>query len=237
MKAEEVMTSPVTTIDVGAPLIDALRLMTDLAVSGLPVVDASGKLVGMLTEGDLLRRTEIGSSINRPRWLEYLLGSARQAREYITANSRDVKDLMSDHPITVGPDAELDEVASLMLSGQVKRLPVVRDGAVIGIISRSDLLRVLVDRLETDQNAAPLSDPEIQERLNAELQKAPWVRTGTARASVKDGVVELSGAVFHDRERHALAVAARRIPGVKAVHDRLSLVQPITGRILPPLPG
>ena len=136
MKAEAVMTSPVTTIDVDAPLLDALRLMTDLAISGLPVVDASGKLVGMLTEGDLLRRSEIGSSINRPRWLEYLLGSARQAREYVAANSRAVKDLMTDRPVTVGPDAGLDEVAGLMLSGQVKRLPVVRDGAVVGIVGR-----------------------------------------------------------------------------------------------------
>ncbi len=234
MKVRDIMVSPARTVVADATLLDAVRLMVNTGISGLPVVDAEGRLVGMLTEGDLLRRAEIGSERHRPRWLEYLIGPRKLADEYISTNSRAVRDLMSAQPIFVAPDVELDEVADIMAKAMVKRLPVVEHGKIVGIVSRSDLLRALVVRLEADQTSATRSDEEIQSRLQVELGKAPWVRTGTAYASVKDGVVDLRGVIFHDHERRAIRIAVTNIPGVKALHDHLALVQPITGRLLPP---
>ncbi len=234
MKARDVMTPEVLTVRSDATLLDAVRLMAGRGISGLPVVDDAGKLVGLLTEGDLLQRGELGSERKRPRWLEYVLGPGRLARDYLHAHSRAVRDLMTSAPITVGPDVDLEEVADTMIAASVKRLPVVENGKILGIVSRSDLLRALVARLEGEEAAAPLSDVDIQRRLQVELNKAPWVRTGTAYCSVKDGIVELTGVIFHEDERPALKAAARSIPGVKDVRDRLSLVQPITGRIQPP---
>ena len=138
MKAGEVMTRNVVSIGTDASVADMVKLMFDNRISGLPVVDDQGGLVGIVTEGDCLRRAEIGTERKRPRWLELLIGPGRLADEYIHTHSRKVAEVMTQSPITITEDTSLEEVVHLMESRRIKRLPVVRNGKVVGIVSRAN---------------------------------------------------------------------------------------------------
>ena len=143
MKAGEVMTRNVVSIGTDASVADMVKLMFDNRISGLPVVDDQGGLVGIVTEGDCLRRAEIGTERKRPRWLELLIGPGRLADEYIHTHSRKVAEVMTQSPITITEDTSLEEVVHLMESRRIKRLPVVRNGKVVGIVSRANLVHAL----------------------------------------------------------------------------------------------
>jgi CBS domain-containing protein len=156
MKASEVMTLGVYTIKPNASVRDAARLMIEQRISGLPVMDAAGKLVGIVTEGDFLRRVETGTGRQRPRWLEILVGPDRLASDYVRTYGRKVEEIMSADVVTVPPDAPLQDVVRIMEQRRIKRVPVVRDGAIVGIISRANLVQVLA-RLAVE---APPSRPD-----------------------------------------------------------------------------
>src|SRR6516165_3587039 len=143
MKVSEVMTRRVISILPDAPISDAIKLMLKKHISGLPVIDEEGKLVGILTEGDLLRRPEIGTERRRSRWLDALFGPGEAADAYVHSRSREVKDIMTRDPVTVKECTPLHEVVHLMERRNFKRLPVIRAGKVVGIISRANLIRAL----------------------------------------------------------------------------------------------
>ena len=144
MKAHDVMTWGAITIEPEALIIRAVRLMLQNKISGLPVVDANGRLVGMVTEGDFLRRNEISTERRRPRWLEFLLGPGKLAAEYVQASGCKVREIMTPEPKTITPETPLDEVVRLMERHRIKRLPVVQDGKLVGIVSRADLVRFVM---------------------------------------------------------------------------------------------
>ena len=233
MKAKDVMTSPVVSIEPDASIWQAVRIMLQRHISGLPVIDQKGALVGIVTEGDFLRRAETGTQRRRPRWLEYLIGPGRLADEYTRAHGRKVSEIMTTDPLTVSEDTPLDEIVRLMEKRQIKRLPVVRDQQVVGIVSRANLVHALAS-VARDIRPALAEDQAIRDRIVAELASQTWAPVALVDVQVRDGVVELWGMITDERERKAIVVAAENAPGVKAVNDHLAWVDAISGMMLYP---
>jgi CBS domain-containing protein len=234
MNAAEIMTRDLVTIGRGASLGDAIRLMLDYRVSGLPVVDEAGRLVGILTEGDLLRRGETGTQRQRRPWLEFLLGPGRLAEDYVKTHGRRVEEVMTRAVESIRPDTAVTELVQLMERRRIKRLPVLDGERLVGIVSRADLMRAVAQILDRGETV-PSGDETIRERVLAELAKAQgWAPRSGVNVRVEDGVVELTGAIFEEKERAALRVAAENTPGVKHVVDRLVWVEPVSGTVLEP---
>jgi CBS domain-containing protein len=230
MKAKDIMTTSVLTIEANSTVAHAIRLMLQRKISGLPVVDAAGRVLGMVTEGDLLRRAETGTERQRPRWLEFLLGPGRLAEEYTHTHSRRVEDVMTSPPVTASEETPLEEIVHIMEKRQIKRVPILRGDKLVGIVSRANLLHALAS-LSHETKPAAQSDSSIREQLLKDLEKQPWAPVGALDITVRNGVVELWGAITDERERQALIVAAENIPGVKAVRDHLAWIDTTTGML------
>jgi CBS domain-containing protein len=231
MKAKDVMTSPVVSVEADTPVLQAIRIMLQRRMSGLPVVDKEGRLIGIVTEGDFLRRAETGTQRRRARWLEFLVGPGRLAEEYTRSHGRKVDEVMTPDPVTVTEDAALEDIVKLMEKRQIKRVPVVRGERVVGIVSRANLLHALAS-VSREAKPAAQTDEAIRARLVEELGKQPWVPVALVNPMVRSGVVELWGTITDERERQALVVAAENIPGVKAVRDHLAWVDPSSGMVI-----
>jgi CBS domain-containing protein len=231
MKAMDVMTRDVVSIEPDASVLQAVRLMLQHKISGLPVVDAAGNLQGILTEGDFLRRAETGTERKRSRFVEFLLGPGRLAEDYTRTSGRRVNEVMTPDVYTVTEDAPLEQVVHLMERHRIKRLPVVRGGKVVGIITRANLVRAVAS-LALAEHPVAASDETIRAQLIAELKKRPWAPVGLMDVVVKDGVVKLSGALTDERQRQAIRIAAENIPGVKKVEDHLIWIEPNSGVIV-----
>lgn len=236
MNAAEVMTRKPISVAPDATIAEAARLMLQHHFSGLPVTDSVGAVVGIVTEGDLLHRAETGTERHRSRWLELLVGPGRLAHDYADAHARKVGEVMTTDIAWVSPQEPLEGVVRLMEKRHVKRVPVIEDGRLVGIVSRADLVRALLHGL-TDEAAAaakePLSDADIRKAVLAIIEKEPWGPRFSVDVTVEAGVVQLHGTVTDDRERTALTVAAETIPGVKSVHDHLVWVEPNSGLVIP----
>jgi len=231
MKAKNVMTRDVITVGPEASVLEAVRLMLQRRISGLPVVDASGTLVGMVTEGDFMRRAELGTERHAPRWWEFLAGPGRAATDYVHAKGRKVHEVMSGDVHSVTEDTSLTEIVETMERRRVKRVPVLRGRKLVGIITRSNLLRALAGLAHATAPAST-SDATIRATFVAELQKQPWAPLAAIDVVVVDGVVKLSGAILDERQRGALRVAAENIPGVKQVEDHLVWIEPMSGTVI-----
>lgn len=227
MEAEAIMTKPVIGIDPSASIADAAKLMLSKKISGLPVIRSDGMLVGIVSEGDFLCRGELGTKRKRSLWLELLVSPGRAAEEYVQANGRRIEEVMTADVITVSPGASLPEIVELMMRHHVKRIPVVDGGRVVGIVTRSDLLRALLSVLP-DAAPAATDDEQIRQTILAELATQTWAGKDMIDVIVNKGVVELSGAIFDERERQAAIVAAENVAGVKAVKDSLSWAGPLS---------
>jgi CBS domain-containing protein len=217
------MTSPAVTIAVDATIDEAVRLMLENRLSGLPVVDSADCIVGVLTEGDLLRRAELGTERKRPRWLEFVLGPAAGARDYVHAHGRRVSEVMTDDPTCIGERTPLSEIVDLMEKRRVKRLPVTRDGRVVGVVSRADVIRALASRKLT---TAPTSDKDIHDQILAGFRAQKWGPVSLVGVDVDHGEVTLTGAILDERERDAIRVLVENTPGVTKLHDNLAWVGP-----------
>jgi CBS domain-containing protein len=233
MQARDVMTTNVISIHPRATILQAIRLMLQRRISGLPVVDDGGRLVGIVTEGDFLRRAETGTQHRRPAWLEFLVGPGRMATEYVNTHARRIEQVMTPDPVTVAEDCPLETVVSTMEKRSIKRVPVVRDSILVGIISRANLLRALASAAR-DIRPADTADSAIRATLLDELQKERWAPVGALDIIVRDGVVELWGTLTDERQREALMVAAQNVPGVKSVRDHLAWVDPMSAAVIYP---
>jgi CBS domain-containing protein len=229
MKAHDVMTWGAITVEPDASVTRAVRLMLQNKISGLPVVDANGQLVGMVTEGDFLRRGELGTKRQRPRWLEFLLGPGRLATEYVQSSGQKVSQVMTPEPKTITPETPLEEVVGLMETRRIKRVPVVKGGKLVGIVSRANLLHALATVAREVKPAAG-DDAAIRDRIMAECAKQPWA--SHINVVVRDGKVELWGVITDDRARDAFKVLAENVPGVMAVRDHLAWIEPTSGIVL-----
>jgi CBS domain-containing protein len=231
MKVSDIMSARVISIAPDTNVLEAIRLMLQNHISGLPVIDKFGTLVGVVTEGDFLRRSETGTERKRPRWLEFLLGPDRLASEYVHTHGRTVEDVMTREPITIAEDAPLDEVVKVMERRRIKRLPVVRGTKVVGIISRANLLHALAS-LGAKAPPPAKTDVAIRQQLLAEFEKQTWAPVALIDAVVKDGVVELWGTITEDSQGEALKVLAENIPGVKSVVSHLTWIEPMSGMVI-----
>ncbi len=231
MKASDVMTRQVISVTPDAAIRQAIGLMLENRISGVPVIEAGGKLVGVVTEGDFLRRVETGTERKRPRWLEFIAGPGRLADEYVHTHGRRVDEVMTPDPVTISEDTGLDEVVRLMEERRIKRVPVVRDGKVVGIVSRANLLHALAS---LDPEAAPVGDDDaaIRRRVLAEFEKQPWAPKNLIDVVVRNGVVDLWGLVVANNQREAAGVAAENVTGVKVVRNHLSWVEPMSGMVI-----
>lgn len=232
MKAADVMTRQVVTVTPDATIEEAARLMLQHRISGLPVTNSDGVVLGILTEGDLLRRTETGTEKQHARWIAFLVGPGRLAQEYVRAHARKVNEVMTETVFSVAPRTPLSDVVALMEAKHVKRLPVIEEGRVVGILSRANLMAALVGLL-SGKPGGTATDAEIRKHILAEIDRQPWGPRGSVEVSVTDGTVALNGAIIDERTRAALRVAAENVPGVRAVDDRLVWVDSASGIVVP----
>lgn len=219
MKARDVMVSPVITVKPYSSVREVAKTLLERRISAVPVLDDQGQLVGIASEGDLLHRSEAGTERHDPWWLLALTGGDTLAAEYVRAHARKVADVMTRHVITATPDTSLREIATLLEKHSIKRVPIMRDGQLIGIVSRANLIQAVAStRKELD---IPLSDATIRDKLLAHLKAQPWAHTLLLNVIVTDGVVDLWGMAHSETERTAIRVAAEAMPGVRAVNDNL----------------
>ncbi len=237
MKASDVMRKEVITVAPEAAVVDAVHLMLEHHISGLPVVDEAGAAVGILTEGDLLRRAELGTEKRVPAWRSWLAGSGREALDYVRSHARRVGEIMTVPVVCATPDTDLAQVVALMESKRIKRIPVLENGRVVGIVTRADLLRTLASLLPP-VNTPSVADAELRRRVLTSLKAQPWFRDdGSMDVRVKDGVVELVGVVTDQRERGAIRVVAENTPGARGVVDHLLWIESMSGIPMEPPAG
>lgn len=220
MKARDVMVSPVITTNPSCSVWEVARLLLERRISAVPVVDHQGRIIGIVSEGDLLHRSETGTQHQRSWWLVGLTADETLAAEYVKAHARKVADVMTSKVITATPDTPLHEVAALLEKNSIKRVPIVSDGQLVGIVSRANLVQAVASssgrRLEI-----PVSDASIRDSLLAHLQQQAWARVWLLNVMVSDGVVDLWGVAKSDAEKKAIRVAAEFMPGVRVVNDNL----------------
>lgn len=221
MKARDVMVAPVITVPPSASVKDAARLFLEHRISAVPVVDEQGRMVGIVSEGDLLRRAEIGTERRRSWWLTMIAEGPTLAADYVKSHARRVADVMTPNVLAATPDTPLQEVATTMERNAIKRVPIVSGGRLVGIVSRANLVQAFVTSGATLD--IPLSDSAIRDKLTAYLKKQPWADSALLNATVNDGVVDLWGISGSDAERKAIRVAAEAMPGVRAVNDHMAI--------------
>jgi len=224
MKAADVMVTNVITVGPDARVQDVARILLNARISGVPVVGSNGELIGIVSEGDLMRRVEAGTGRRRPWWLVLLTGKEVLAAEFIKEHSRKVADVMSPQVITAAPDTPLSEIVHLLEKNAIKRVPIVDKGKLVGIVSRANLLQALAS-LSGRVPATQGDDAEIRENVLTQLNAESWTRTSLVNVIVQDGTVELWGIVDSAMEKKAIRVAAEVTPGVRAVNDNL-IVRP-----------
>lgn len=233
MQAKDIMVEGANVITVCPEdsIYTAIRLMLKNGVSGLPVVECgplgTSKLVGLVTEGDFLRRRETKTLRRRPSWLELVVGSEELATEYVRASGHKVSEVMTSPAVTITEETPIQEIVNLMEERTVKRLPVVRGDTLVGLVTRANLLRALVREtyVVTD---GPSSDMVIQTRITKEIADQPWNPGQMVQVTVKDGVVKLAGVLLDEQERKAIRMVAENVPGVRAIEDHISILEPFS---------
>jgi CBS domain-containing protein len=224
MHAHQIMTRNVITVSPETPVIEAAKAMLQHHVGGLPVVDAGGKLLGMVTDGDFIRRTEIGTERRRGRWLGQLVGRRQIATDFVRAHGRKVGDIMTLEPVTVTEDTPLEQVVQIMEDNNVKRLPVINGDRLVGILSYADFVQAVASLANEIPNPTA-DDDAICNQVVAAIEKTA-LHPCRFTVTVRGGVVHLNGVVRDDKMRQAARVAAECVPGVKQVHDHLWVYPP-----------
>ncbi len=226
MKARDIMSTKVVTVSPSTSVRDIAGLMVEKHVSGLPVLNDNGTLVGMVSEGDLLRRPEIGTQKHRRRWVSFFSGVDSQAREFTKSHALRAGDVMTEQVIHVSGETPLGDVVGLMEKHNIKRLPVLSHGKLVGIVSRADLLRALAATRVEPMPPPAESDATIRAAMIDVLKIEEWAMSAMVNVIVSEGVVHLWGVIDSDDQRQALRVAAENILGVTAVEEHLSFSLP-----------
>ncbi len=224
MRAMDVMTSEVVTVSETATVQAAAKLMAKHGISPLPVVDRDKRVIGMVSEGDLLHRAETGTERRRAWWLDLMSSTNELAGDYIKSHSGRVADVMTRDVISVTDTTPVADIAILLETNRIKRVPVLRDGRLAGIVSRANLVRALAMTISDTPGGREDDDRAIRERLLAELRAQRWAEAAPDNVTVKDGIVHLWSSYMSDRERRALVVAAESIPRVRRVEDHMRAV-------------
>ena len=221
MQARDVMVSPVVTVGKRASVRDVAQILLEKHISAVPVVDSAGRVVGIVSEGDLMHRTEAGTERPYSWWVHFLAGDATIAADYVKSHAAKVEDVMTSDVVTAAPETPLHEIAALLEERGIKRVPIVnKDSDLVGIVSRANLIQVIASARPKLEMALP--DSAIRQTLLDELKKQPWTHKYNLSVTVTGGVVDLWGYTQSDDERRAIRVAAEAIPGVTLVNDHLA---------------
>ena len=221
MRAMDVMTNEVVTVDENASVIAIAKLLAERGISAVPVVDSENRVIGMVSEGDLLHRAETGTERRQSWWLEMMASTNRLAGDYIKSHSRNVKDVMTRDVLSVTETTSVADIAILLETNRIKRVPVLRDGRLVGIVSRANLVRALAMTINEPTSSTEADDRTIRDKLLAELKAQRWAEVAPSNITVKDGVVHLWSSYLSEQEKRALVVAAKNIPGVRRVEDHM----------------
>jgi CBS domain-containing protein len=216
MKAADVMVTNVITVGPDACVQDVAHVLLSARISGVPVVGPNGELLGIVSEGDLMRRVEAGTGRARPWWLALFTGKEVLAAEFIREHSRKVTDVMTRDVVTAAPDTPLSKIANLLEKNAIKRVPIVERGKVVGIVSRANLLQALASVSKQVEVTTEANDSQIRDKVLTQLNAEPWTRPSLINIIVQDGTVELWGIVESASEKKAVRIAAEVVPGVRA---------------------
>jgi CBS domain-containing protein len=228
MRAHQIMTRKVITVKADTSILDAANLMLRHHISGLPVIDDTGRLIGIVSEGDFMRRGEIGTQGPRIRWLDFLMGAGRSAVSYVHEHGRKVGEIMTQEDLGIATEeTPLEDLVRLMERENVKHVPVVRGNMVVGIVTRADLLRAVAS-LARNVPDPTADDDHIRDRVIASIEKNEW-QPMQLGVTVRDGIVHLSGMITDERFRQATIVAAENVAGVRLVHDHLYFFDGMSG--------
>jgi CBS domain-containing protein len=220
MRAMDVMTSEVITVEQNASVQTVAKLLAERGISAVPVVDRENRVIGMVSEGDLLHRAETGTERRRSWWLDMMASTNKLAGDYIKSHSGKVKDVMTHDVISVTDVTPVADIAVLLETNRIKRVPVMHDGKLVGIVSRANLVRALAMTI-TQASGSEADDLSIRDKLLAELKAQRWAEVSPANVTVKDGVVHLWSSYLSEQEKRALVVAAENTPGVRRVEDHM----------------
>lgn len=220
MQAQDVMIAPVVTVGANATVRQVARILLERRISAVPVVDSDNNILGIVSEGDLLHRTESGTERSYGWWLQILTGDAEMAADYVKSHSAKVTDIMTRDVVTAAPETPLSDIAMLLEKRQIKRVPIVnKQGQLVGIVSRTNLLQAVASAKPKLEISLP--DANIRKRFLEEIKKQPWAHTFNLNATVQNGIIDIWGSAPSAAERRAIRVAAEAIPGVVLVNDHL----------------
>ena len=226
MRAKDIMTTSVVTISPEVEIAEAARILLENRISAVPVVDKAGSIQGMLSEGDLMRRAECGS--HRSWWLSLL---ADKTRIYERDRGTRAKDVMTREVVSIDPETTISDVARILESKGIKRVPVIHNGRLVGIVSRADVLRGLaVIGLSPDQSVT-VPDRAIRERIHDEIRRQTSASLNAVSIIVVNGAVYLWGVADTQADKDAVRIAAENVAGVNKVHDYLNTLPEVLNRI------
>jgi len=226
MKASDIMVSNVIAVGPDASVLDVANLLLKNRISAVPVVSERGELLGIVSEGDLMRRAEAGTDRQRSWWLEALTSNEALATEFVKSHARKVADIMTRRVVTAKPDTPIGEIASLLEKNGIKRAPIVKEGKIVGIVSRANLLQALAVARKEPAPTTTVGDAAVRARVEAQLKAQRWTSPWLFNVIVQDGTVELWGVVDSEAEKKAARVAAEVTPGVRAVNDNM-IIRPV----------
>jgi CBS domain-containing protein len=220
MRALDVMVRHPVTVHPNTKVAYAVELLRKHDISALPVIDDHHNLVGILSEADLLHRVEIGTERHRPSWLEAVTGAPKLAEEFAKSHGKTVSELMTTDVVSASEETSLSEIARLLEHNRIKRIPITRDGKLVGVVSRSNLIQALASSFAHSE-AHSDEDAKIRSELLARLEQQSWTDFGDRNVTVARGTVHLWGLVGSDEERKALVALAETVPGVARVSDEM----------------
>ncbi len=223
MLAQEVMTKDVITVGPDTTVGEIAALLVRHRISAVPVVAAENRVIGIVSQTDLANRSETDTEKRRKWWLDIFADADAKAREYVKSHGRKAKDIMTRFVISVPPRASMAEVADLLDTHRIRQVPVMEDGKLLGMISRTDLVRKLAEVAVVAPAARPDSGT-LQKAIWQRIHEQTWLKSAYVSVSTKDGIVELWGAVDSDQQRQALRVLVEGVAGVQRVEDHVGLM-------------
>ena len=226
MRASDIMTTKVVTVSTDTKVDEIARVLLEKGISAVPVMDGNGAIVGIVSEGDLWRRQENETERHRSSWLRMFTSSEDDAREYAKTHGMTAAQVMSENIVSVTDETLVGDVAQLLEKNRIKRVPVLKDGKLVGIVSRANLLHGLAASKSSGPAAPSGDDREIRNGILAKLEHEDWISHGSINVIVTGGAVELWGWVNSEEERKALMIAVETVPGVSSVEDHLGMVAP-----------
>jgi CBS domain-containing protein len=222
------MTRDVVTVGADTTVGEIAALLVHHRISAVPVVSGDRHLIGIVTQTDLVHRSETGTEKRRKWWLEIFADPDVRAREYVKSHGRKARDIMTRVVVSVPPNASLGEVADVLDSQRIRQVPVVSKGTIVGMISRADIVRKLAETKAVVSDAGA-DNGALQEAIWEQIRAQPWLKAALVNLTVRDGVVELYGAVDSSEQRQALRVLVEGVPGVRKVEDHVGLLPSATG--------